>query len=228
MGMFVNPDNSAFQVALNSEIYIDKSMLMENTNKILKTKQKYVCISRPRRFGKSITADMLTAYYNKGCNSKELFSRLKIAKSSSFEKHLNKYNVIHLNMADFLNRANSILDMIDYLGKRLIHELKKEFGDVDCYDWNDLISVFQEIFAEKQVSFVFVIDEWDCIFRENQNNTEAQKVYLDFLRGLLKDKSYVALAYMTGILPIKKFLIYIIPYGVSAYLLATALLTVDS
>ena len=205
MGIYLNSGNDDFYEAIHSEIYIDKSMLIENTNKILKTKQKYVCISRPRRFGKSITADMLTAYYNKGCNSKELFSRLKIAKSSSFEKHLNKYNVIHLNMADFWNRANSILDMIDYLGKRLIHELKKEFDDVDCYDWNDLISVFQEIFAEKQVPFVFVIDEWDCIFRENQNNTEAQKAYLDFLRGLLKDKSYVALAYMTGILTIKKY-----------------------
>ena len=205
MGIYLNPITTNFKKSLNSDIYIDKSLLIEHTNNVINTEQQFICVSRPRRFGKSITADMLTAYYNKGCNSKELFSRLKISKSSSFEKHLNKYNVIHLNMADFLNRANSILDMIDYLGKRLIHELKKEFDDVDCYDWNDLISVFQEIFAEKQVPFVFVIDEWDCIFRENQNNTEAQKVYLDFLRGLLKDKSYVALAYMTGILPIKKY-----------------------
>ena len=104
MGIYLNSGNDDFYEAIHSEIYIDKSMLIENTNKILKTKQKYVCISRPRRFGKSITADMLVAYYNKGCNSKELFSRLKISKSSSFEKHLNKYNVIHLNMADFLNR----------------------------------------------------------------------------------------------------------------------------
>jgi len=205
MGIYLNPITTNFKNSLNSDIYIDKSLLIEHTNNVINTEQQFICVSRPRRFGKSMAANMLTAYYSKGCSSKDLFSGLKISKSSSFEKHLNKYNVIHLNMADFLNRANSILDMIDYLGKRLIYELKKEFGDVDCYDWNDLISVFQEIFAEKQVPFVFVIDEWDCIFRENQNNTEAQKVYLDFLRGLLKDKSYVALAYMTGILPIKKY-----------------------
>ena len=205
MGIYLNPSNIDFQRAINSEIYVDKSQLIEYTNKKLYTEQQFICVSRPRRFGKSMAANMLTAYYSRGCNSEEMFSKLKISKADTFEKHLNRYNVIHINMVNFLERSKSIDDMLDYLRKRLIHEIKKENGDVDCFDWNDLISVLDEIFHEKKIPFIFIIDEWDCIFREHQNDTDAQKKYLDFLRNLLKDQSYVALAYMTGILPIKKY-----------------------
>lgn len=96
MGRFVNPDNSAFQVALNSEIYVDKTGLIAYTNKVMNTKQALICNSRPRRFGKSITADMLTAYYSKGCDSRKLFSTLEISKDASYEQNLNRYDVIHL------------------------------------------------------------------------------------------------------------------------------------
>lgn len=205
MGIYLNPSNIDFQRAINSEIYVDKSQLIEYTNKKLFTEQQFICVSRPRRFGKSMAANMLTAYYSRGCNSEEMFSKLKISRVDTFEKHLNKYNVIHINMVNFLERSKSIDDMLDYLRKRLIYEIKKENGDVDCFDWNDLISVLDEIFHEKKIPFIFIIDEWDCIFREHQNDTDAQKKYLDFLRNLLKDQSYVALAYMTGILPIKKY-----------------------
>ena len=98
MGRFVNPGNSAFKVALASEIYIDKTGLLDFTNSVLGTKQAYICNSRPRRFGKSITADMLTAYYSKGCDSRELFMNYNIAQTEYFEKYLNKYDVIHLDM----------------------------------------------------------------------------------------------------------------------------------
>lgn len=95
MGIFVNSDNSAFQVALNSEIYIDKTGLLMYTNKVMNTLQGYICNSRPRRFGKSITADMLTAYYSKGCDSRNMFSGLEISQSPDFKEHLNRYDVIH-------------------------------------------------------------------------------------------------------------------------------------
>ena len=98
MGRFVNPGNSAFKVALASEIYIDKTGLLDFTNSVLGTKQAYICNSRPRRFGKSITADMLTAYYSKGCDSQDLFAGLKISEASDFKKHLNQYDVIHLDI----------------------------------------------------------------------------------------------------------------------------------
>ena len=205
MGIYLNPSNIDFQQALNSKIYVDKSMLIDYSNSVIYTEQKFICVSRPRRFGKSMAANMLTAYYSRGCDSGEMFSNLKISKADTFEKHLNRYNVIHINMVNFLERSKSIDDMLDYLGKRLIHEIKKENGDVDCFDWNDLISVLDEIFHEKKIPFIFIIDEWDCIFREHKNDTDAQTKYLDFLRSLLKDQSYVALAYMTGILPIKKY-----------------------
>lgn len=205
MGIYLNPDNTDFQEALNSEIYVDKTELIRHTNSKIRTTNKYICVSRPRRFGKSMAGDMLVAYYSRGCDSKEMFSQYKISSDPNFEKYLNKYNVIHINMLDFVGEKRHISGSLDYLSKRLIHEIKKENGDVDCFDWNDLMSVLAEVFNEKRVPFIFIIDEWDCIFREYKNDTEGQIQYLDFLRRILKDQSYVALAYMTGILPIKKY-----------------------
>ena len=205
MGIYLNPDNTDFQEALNSEIYVDKTELIRHTNSKIRTTNKYICVSRPRRFGKSMAGDMLVAYYSRGCDSKKMFSQYKISSDPNFEKYLNKYNVIHINMLDFVGEKRHISESLDYLSKRLIHEIKKENGDVDCFDWNDLMSVLAEVFNEKRVPFIFIIDEWDCIFREYKNDTEGQIQYLDFLRRILKDQSYVALAYMTGILPIKKY-----------------------
>lgn len=205
MGIYLNPNNLGFRRALNSEIYIDKSMLLERMNAVICTEQQFICVSRPRRFGKSMAANMLTAYYSRGCDSREMFSNLKIAHAESFEKHLNHYNVIHLNMTKFLGRAKNIEDMLEYISQIIIHELKKEYSSVECFDWNNLISVIEDVFHESKVPFIFIIDEWDCIFRIQKSETEAQTKYLDFLRNLLKDQSYVALAYMTGILPIKKY-----------------------
>ena len=204
MGIYLNPGNIDFQRALNSDIYVDKSELIKYTNSKLFTEQQFICVSRPRRFGKSMAANMLTAYYSRGCNSKDMFSKLNIAKSESFEKHLNKYNVIHINMVNFMNKS-SVSESLDYLSRRILHELKKEYSDVECFDWSDLISVLDEVFDAKKIPFVFIIDEWDCVFRMHKSNTDAQTKYLNFLRNLLKDQSYVALAYMTGILPIKKY-----------------------
>ena len=98
MGRFVNPDNSAFQVTLNSKIYVDKTRLLEYTNSVLDTMDAYICNSRPRRFGKSVTANMLTAYYSKGCDSENMFSDLEISKAPDFKKHLNRYDVIHIDI----------------------------------------------------------------------------------------------------------------------------------
>jgi hypothetical protein len=108
-------------------------------------------------------------------------------------------------MANFMSRGKNAERILDYLSKRLLHEIKKENSDVECFDWNDLCSVLDEVFAAKKIPFIFIIDEWDCVFREMKEDPEAQKLYLEFLRGLLKDQSYVALAYLTGILPIKKY-----------------------
>ena len=98
MGMFVNPDNLAFQAALNARIYVDKSGILNYTNSVLGSTDAFICNSRPRRFGKSVTANMLTAYYSKGCDSEEMFSRLEISQAEDFRKHLNQYDVIHFDV----------------------------------------------------------------------------------------------------------------------------------
>ena len=206
MGTYLNPGNGEFYNAVKkSKIYVDKTELLKFTNSVLCGEQKDICVSRPRRFGKSMTANMLVAYYSKGCESKELFDDLKVAEEQGYEEHLNKYNVIHINMIDFLSRAESMDSLIDYMQRRLLWDIKKEYSDVDCFDWNDLVDVLETIYSEKKQSFVIIIDEWDCIFRKYPDNVEEQKKYLDFLRFFIKGKSYVALAYMTGILPIKKY-----------------------
>lgn len=205
MGILLNPSNSDFNRAINSKIYIDKSELIKYTNSVINTEQRFICFSRPRRFGKSMAANMLTAYYSKGCDSRELFGEYKISQTDSFEKHLNKYNVIHINMVEYLTDNDSVEEMISELNNAILFELINEFPDVRYYDKSKLVRSLKDIFAAKHTAFIFIIDEWDCIFRKNKFNAEAQTLYLDFLRNLLKDQSYVALAYMTGILPIKKY-----------------------
>jgi len=203
MGIYLNPGNIDFQQALNSKIYIDKTMLIEYANSVIYTEQKFICVSRPRRFGKSMAANMLTAYYSRGCDSREMFSQLKIADSESFEKHLNKYNVIRLDIQKFANKTETVDDMLKLLQKRVINELGKRFEISDSE--TDLPFVLEEVFDANQQPFVFIIDEWDCVLRDKKNSGEDQKTYLNFLCDLFKGQSYVALAYMTGILPIKKY-----------------------
>ena len=205
MGIYLNPGNNKFKRAVNSDIYVDKTGLIKYTNSIVDTLQSCVCVSRPRRFGKSMAADMLTAYYSKGCDSRELFSSLEIAKDENFEEHLNKYDTIFLNMQEFLSRSSNVKELLERVEGKVIRELKKQYPEVELYDENDLAETMQDIFAESECPFIVIIDEWDCIFREFKHDKAAQEIYLDFLRDLLKDKEYIYLAYMTGILPIKKY-----------------------
>lgn len=181
MGIYLNPDNINFNRALNSKIYVDKSRLIQYTNSVINTEQQFICVSRPRRFGKSMAADMLTAYYSKGCNSKDLFSKLKISKSDSFAKHLNQYNVIHLNMQEFLSESDSMEEMLQMIQKTILFDLTEEFPDIRYFDNTKLLRSFRDVFAKYGVPFVFVIDEWDCFFRMHKNDLESQKKYLDFL-----------------------------------------------
>lgn len=205
MGIYLNPSNEKFYQAVNSEIYVDKSGLLIYLNKMIRTQQRFICISRPRRFGKSIAASMLAAYYSYGCESGELFRNLKIAEHESFSKHLNQYDVISLNMQEFLSRSKSMEEMLERIKKMVMRDMKREYPDVDYFDDTDLVQSMQEVYLETKRPFVVIIDEWDCIFREYREQKEDQDRYLDFLRDLLKDREYIYLAYMTGILPIKKY-----------------------
>lgn len=206
MGIYLNPGNQGFAESINSQIYVDKTGLISYTNRVIGTAQKYICVSRPRRFGKTMAAGMLTAYYGRECESGELFKGLAIEKDVSFKKHLNQYDVIFLNMQNFLSRAKSADSFVLFLQECVLKDLAKAYPDFDgLWEQSDLLTALEEVYNVNQKDFIFIIDEWDCIFREKKHDLRAQTSYLDFLRALLKDKSYVRLVYMTGILPVKKY-----------------------
>ena len=208
MGRFVNPNNSAFQNALNAEIYVDKTGLIEATNRFLDTPQAFICNSRPRRFGKSMAANMLAAYYSKGCDSHELFADLAIGKSADYEKYLNQFDVIHVDVQWCLMMAKSAEATINFISKNILKELREIYGNVIADDVEmvaDALAIISEALGNK---FVVIIDEWDVLIRDEATNKIVQEEYINFLRGLFKGvepTKYIALAYMTGILPIKKY-----------------------
>lgn len=204
MGIYLNPGNDGFSMAVRSEIYVDKTGLIACTNRYLNTEQRFICISRPRRFGKSMALHMLAAYYSRGCDSKELFSGFEIEGSPSYGAHRNQYDVIFLNMQQFLIRAKN-QDLTDSVEQEVLEELREEYGEFFLAQETFLAAALARIHAKTGKKFIFLIDEWDCVIRERQKSEELQKQYLDFLRNLLKDQPYVALAYMTGILPVKKY-----------------------
>ncbi len=204
MGIYLNPGNRGFWQSIRSEIYVDKTGLIAKTNQYLNTEQQYICVSRPRRFGKSMAFKMLAAYYSRGCDSGELFAGYKIAQDNTFKEYLNQYDVICLNMQQFLIEADPG-NVTEYLEQEVLRELRKEYADILEREGRGLAAALRDIFVETDRQFIFLIDEWDCVMRERQECEDQQKQYLDFLRNLLKDQPYVALAYMTGILPVKKY-----------------------
>ena len=207
MGSYLNPGNEAFAVALNSEIYVDKTGLLTYTNKVMNTLQGYICNSRPRRFGKSITANMLTAYYSKGCSSKEMFSGLEISRAKDFEKHLNQYDVLHWDIQWCMEPAGGPEKIVSYISEQTISELKEYYPHILPEKIRSLPESLSRINAATGTKFIVIIDEWDVLIRDEAHNQAAQEMYIDFLRNMFKGieaSKYIALAYLTGILPIKK------------------------
>ena len=147
---------------------------------------------------------MPAAYYSRGCDSREMFQGYKIESSESFREHLNQYDVIYLNMQQFLIRARK-QEVTEYLEQAVIADIRKVYGDFFSEEETILAAALEQIYSETGRAFIFLIDEWDCVMRERQESEALQKKYLDFLRDLFKDQPYVALAYMTGILPVKKY-----------------------
>lgn len=208
MGHYLNPGNEAFRRALRSKIYIDKTGMIRYLNSVIGTDDGFVCVSRPRRFGKSMAANMLAAYYGRTCDSREIFAGKNISRSESCEEHRNQYDVIFLNIQHILGAAGSPEAVVTFLQKAVLEELQEEYSDLVEENETHLSAALADIYVqnpEGKRGFVFIIDEWDCMFREAKNDTSSQKQYLDFLKDLFKDRTYVALAYMTGILPIKKY-----------------------
>jgi len=205
MGQYVNPGSEKYQMRMNSKIFIDKTELIIKTNEVINTGERYICISRPRRFGKTMAAEMLAAYYGNKEDTNTLFAELNIAKHSTYTKHLNKYNALMINMQVFLSETTSIEEMLLKLQLDVGNELIEANPEVRYKEKTNLRQIMTDLYLHTKCPFVILIDEWDCLFREYKDDLESQKKYLDFLRVLLKDQVYVGLAYMTGILPIKKY-----------------------
>jgi len=206
MGTYINIGNIGFRRARNDE-YVDKSGLIAVVNSTLNTERGFTCVTRCRRFGKSLAAKMLNAYYDQSCDSRELFSDLQIAKDPSFEKYLNKFPVIFLDMTAFVTRFHddSILKHID---SELIEDIHAAFPDVPMQQDDDLMKYLIRVNAATQQQFFFIIDEWDAIFREFDPSSTAMNNYVSWLRRLFKEvnaNKVFAAVYMTGILPIKKY-----------------------
>ncbi len=208
MGIYVNPGNESFRRAVNSKIYVDKTGLLKYTNDVIGTEQRAVCVSRPRRFGKSMTAGMLAAYYGKGCDSRELFQQYTIAGVESYEEHLNQYNVLHLDITDFYRSGDCPEDMLCRINVEVIAELRNIYPGILKEDENNLPYALARLNEAAKAVFVIIIDEWDAIFREYKDDIAAQKEYVKLLRGLFKgeaSKRFAKLVYITGILPVKKY-----------------------
>lgn len=212
MGMYLNPGNQAFAEVLNSD-YTDKTGLIGVVNGMLNKPEKLICISRPRRFGKSFAAKMLCAYYDRTCDSHDLFRDYVVSGCESYEEHLNQYNVIALDITGFISSVKSgqsnnkdVRAIPDMIEEAIKEDIVEEYPDLsDISDFTKCLKKYMEQTGRK---FIFVIDEWDAMIREAKEDRQIQERYLNLLRRLFKNNNFtpyaVAACYMTGILPIRK------------------------
>ena len=205
MGIYLNPGNVNFTKMLRTGRYVDKTMMISVIDRLVDTEEQYVCMSRPRRFGKTVAGNMLCAYYSKGCDSRELFQPYKIAREyGGFEERLNKYNVIKIDMNSEYQNTTDRSRLMTRLTKEIKKEMKKQFPDVDIEDEDSLAQDILKVYEEKGETFILIIDEYDVLVRERAGE-ELFAEYLSFLNGLFKSdplKNAISLAYVTGILPV--------------------------
>ena len=229
MGNILNPDKDNSFIGLvkakDSRVFVDKTDFIVKTNALLNTDGKFIAITRPRRFGKTVTADMLLAYYSKAYTGQNIFDKLEIANKPSYAEHLNKYNVLYIDMNSIRDsyiaytededlQVKGVSSIVDYLQYSVIEELKenKEYANILSESRKvgkkNLSSALNEICNHTKEQFILIMDEWDLICREYRNEPELLEKFIEVMRGLFKsDKGQAcfALAYLTGILPIKKY-----------------------
>jgi len=215
MGKHLNPESTALYEAYQDLLYVDKSEMLSFLNRKVNTAENCICVTRPRRFGKTYAADMVSAYYGRNTDARPLFERLKISSTRphvlplgdvvAWDTYLGAFDVVRVTMTEFLRGRRSIEAAIALLQHDVMEELSEAYPDVSRLDEGDLVSAMKRVRKAKGTQFVVVIDEWDAPLRVRADDTEGQELYLDFLRDWLKDQDWLALAYTTGILPIKKY-----------------------
>ncbi len=206
MGVYINVGNEGFRSSRKWE-YIDKTGLIAVVNDTLFSEWRFSCVTRCRRFGKSMAAKMLCAYYDHSCDSRSLFADLEIANRPSFEEHLNKYPVIFLDISDFVTRFKDDT-IIEHLDEELRADIHEAYPDIPQQEGDDLMALLIRIAAATGERFIFIIDEWDAICREFTPHTSAMDRYVNWLRRMFKGGNTAKVfagVYLTGILPIKKY-----------------------
>ena len=206
MGLYINLGNEGFVSARNSE-YVDKSGLIAVVNSTLNTERRFSCVTRCRRFGKSMAAKMLNAYYDHSCDSHHLFQDLEIANAPSFDQHLNRYPVIYLDMTAFVSRYKDE-SIVAHIQEELKKDIVANYQDVAVEQTDDLMMALTRIANHTKQKFIFIIDEWDAICREFQPKSPTMDAYVNWLRRMFKEVNAATVfagVYMTGILPIKKY-----------------------
>ena len=204
MGIYLNPNNENFRRTLLADIYVDKTMMIKEMNRFIDTGNNYICISRPRRFGKTIAGNMLSSYYSKGCDSRELFAPYKIAKTDGFEEKLNKYNVIKIDVNSEYQNTTDKDNLIKILSEDIKDEIKEQFPQVKLSESDSLAKSILKVYSSTGETFIIIMDEYDVLVRENVSQ-ELFDSYLSFLNGLFKSDTLrpaISLAYLTGILPV--------------------------
>ena len=202
MGLYLNSNSilKKYTRLYKNEYFVDKSLIINQINKLIGSFDVYLCVTRPRRFGKTSLINMLGAYYSKAADSSQIFDTLKISQANGYREHLNKYNVISISFNEIPDNLKTYDQYINNITNQVKKEVISEFNLTDIEESDSLKRVLQK---SKQ-QFIFLLDEWDYIFNNNLFE-ESQDKFLEFLRNLLKDESYVELCYMTGVLPIKKY-----------------------
>lgn len=217
MGSYINPPADGFEMVLGGGQYVDKTELIAYTNAVMNTPNRFVCFTRPRRFGKTFAAQMLAAFYSKGAQTRRLFEHMKVAKvpknkfsliSPPFDKYLNQCNVLYWDMTRFMMNVDNVDEVLDFMQAEILDDLKREFPKVDASRVRTISDMIRAINDAEGDRFYVIVDEWDIVFREARENIAIQKKYINFLRGLFKDARLarcICGAYLTGILPIKKY-----------------------
>ena len=204
MGLYLNPNEEAFKMGLNTEIYVDKSLVLSELNKLVFSQMNFLCMSRPRRFGKSLIGNLISAYYSKGCDTRAIFSQMKIGQMPDYDKYLNKFNVIKLDLNGWYQNAVSRENLIAEINETLREEFVCQFPKISFKESDNIAKCILKVYAELGERFVIIIDEYDVLARERVPQLLFDS-YLSFLNGLFKDTTIrpaIALAYITGIIPI--------------------------
>lgn len=207
MGVYLNSASpyTMYTSEQKKPYFVDKTRIIEELLPLIQQGNNHLCITRPRRFGKTVMANMIGAFFGKGQDSSGIFGSLLIGKEKEIMDHMNQYNVVYISFNELPRACKSYGQYINRIEERMIRDLKEAYPDCRLSDEDAVWDAFTQVFLRKGEQFVFVLDEWDFIFHRDFITEEDRQDYLFFLSNLLKDKAYVALSYMTGILPIAKY-----------------------